>query len=278
MNYTAHDVVNGAPCPRGEVCFKGTNVFAGYYLDPAKTAETLDKDGWLHSGDIGMWLPDQSLKLIDRSSSSSTAATVHGCTSRSWPVTHVAARCVCAVCGECSKKAIFKTAQGEYISPERCENVYQRSPLIAQAFVHGDSLEASLVAIVVPDEEELRVWAGKNKIASRNFADLLVNPAVKAVIQQEMSKTAQEAGLKVKARWLTDATASPCSVHALTSCCLLSRAAVCGVARQGFEVAKAVHLSAVPFSVENELLTPTFKLKRNVAAKHFAKEVSLPAQ
>jgi len=53
MNYTANDVVNGAPCPRGEVCFKGSNVFAGYYLDPEKTAEALDKDGWLHSGDIG---------------------------------------------------------------------------------------------------------------------------------------------------------------------------------------------------------------------------------
>ena len=53
MNYTAKDFVNGAPCPRGEVCFKGSNVFAGYYQDPEKTAETIDADGWLHSGDIG---------------------------------------------------------------------------------------------------------------------------------------------------------------------------------------------------------------------------------
>lgn len=66
MNYTGKDVVNGAPCPRGEVCFKGGNVFSGYYLDPEKTAEAIDADGWLHSGDIGMWLPSQELKLIDR--------------------------------------------------------------------------------------------------------------------------------------------------------------------------------------------------------------------
>src|SRR5207244_3005500 len=66
MNYTSKDVINGVPCPRGEVCFKGSNVFAGYYLDSEKTKEAIDDDGWLHSGDIGMWLPDQSLKLIDR--------------------------------------------------------------------------------------------------------------------------------------------------------------------------------------------------------------------
>jgi len=201
MNYTSKDVVNGAPCPRGEVCFKGLNVFDGYYLDPAKTKEALDEDGWLHSGDIGIFLPDQSLKLTDR------------------------------------KKSLFKTAQGEYISPDKIENVYSRSPLVAQAFVHGDSLEASLVAVLVPDEEELRAWAAKNKIASRSFADLVANPAVKAAIMADMRKLEKEAGLK------------------------------------GFEVAKAVHLSPVLFSVENELLTPTFKLKRNIAAKHFAKEI-----
>ena len=49
-----------------QVCFKGHNVFKGYYKDKEKTDEVLDADGWLHSGDIGRWLPNGVLKIIDR--------------------------------------------------------------------------------------------------------------------------------------------------------------------------------------------------------------------
>ncbi|TMS22323.1 Long-chain-fatty-acid--CoA ligase 1 [Larimichthys crocea] len=116
MNYFAS---NG----EGEVCIKGKNVFKGYLKDPAKTAEALDEDGWLHTGDIGKWLPSGVLKIIDR------------------------------------KKNIFKLAQGEYIAPEKIENVYVRSGPVAQVFVHGDSLQ-EINKAVLSDMTKLGKEAG----------------------------------------------------------------------------------------------------------------------
>uniref|UniRef100_A0A8C0YFS4 Long-chain-fatty-acid--CoA ligase n=1 Tax=Cyprinus carpio carpio TaxID=630221 RepID=A0A8C0YFS4_CYPCA len=140
MNYFAS---NG----EGEVCVKGKNVFCGYLNDPEKTAEALDKDGWLHTGDIGKWLPSGVLKIIDR------------------------------------KKNIFKLAQGEYIAPEKIENVYIRSAPVAQVFVHGDSLQSSLVAIVVPDLEILPGFAEKlgvkgslEELCKNQVKDLYLHP------------------------------------------------------------------------------------------------------
>jgi long-chain acyl-CoA synthetase len=113
-------------------------VFRGYYKDEEKTREALDKDGWLHSGDIGKWTETGAIQITDR------------------------------------KKHIFKLAQGEYVAPEKVENVYCRSPLVAQAYLHGDSMQSACVAIVVPDEEELMVWAKKKNIPG-TFEELCKN-------------------------------------------------------------------------------------------------------
>ncbi|KFR00913.1 Long-chain-fatty-acid--CoA ligase 5 [Opisthocomus hoazin] len=184
----------------GEVCIKGPNVFKGYLKDPEKTAEAIDKDGWLHTGDIGKWLPNGTLKIIDR------------------------------------KKNIFKLAQGEYIAPEKIENVYIRSAPVAQVFVHGESLRSFLIGIVVPDPETLPDFAAKLGIKG-SYEDVCKNPAVKKAILEDMVRLGKEAGLK------------------------------------SFEQVKDVYLHTEMFSVENGLLTPTLKAKRAELVKLFKKQI-----
>uniref|UniRef100_A0A8C1QUU8 Arachidonate--CoA ligase n=1 Tax=Cyprinus carpio TaxID=7962 RepID=A0A8C1QUU8_CYPCA len=157
MNYFA---ANG----EGEVCVKGSNVFQGYLKDPERTSEAIDKDGWLHTGDIGKWLPNGTLKIIDR------------------------------------KKHIFKLAQGEYIAPEKIENIYIRSDPVAQVFVHGDSLQACLVGIVVPDPDFLPGWAKRRGIEG-SYTEMCKSKELKNAILEDIIRLGKEAGLKFLTRY-----------------------------------------------------------------------------
>jgi long-chain acyl-CoA synthetase len=119
MSYFSTD----KPYPRGELCMKGPSIFSGYYLRPDKTAEAFDKKGWFMTGDVVQVFENGSIKIIDRS------------------------------------KNIFKLSQGEYIAPEKLENIFVLSPFVEQSFVYGDSLKNCVVAIVVPDAKEREKFA-----------------------------------------------------------------------------------------------------------------------
>ncbi|XP_032736007.1 long-chain-fatty-acid--CoA ligase 5 isoform X1 [Lontra canadensis] len=185
----------------GEICIKGSNVFKGYLKDPEKTKEALDEDGWLHTGDIGRWLPNGTLKIIDR------------------------------------KKNIFKLAQGEYIAPEKIENIYIRSRPVLQIFVHGDSLRSSLVGVVIPDPEVLPSFVAKLGVKG-SLEELCQNQDVKEAILEDLQKIGRDGGLK------------------------------------SFEQVKTILLHPEPFSIENGLLTPTLKAKRAELSKYFRNQIN----
>lgn len=188
---------SGVPCAgRGEVCARGANVFQGYYRDPEKTAEALDRGGWLHTGDIGMWTRAGRLCLIDR------------------------------------KTNMFKLSQGEYVAAEALENVYAKSPFVAQVFVHGNSFQSCLVAVVVPDADYLGAWA-KAQGTAGDYAALCASDAVRAEILRDMARVGGEADLR------------------------------------GFEMVKAIHIEPEPWTPENGVLTPTFKLRRGTARERY---------
>lgn len=160
MNYLSTDVdEEGRPTPRGEICFRGPTVFQGYYQMPEQTAEAIDSEGWLHTGDVGVVLPYKgAMKIIDR------------------------------------KKNFFKLAQGEYVAAEKIEIAYTKSYFISQIFVYGDSFQYYLIAVVVPDELFIRQhWAPHfGFTAESSFNEICADPRLREKINEEMNRLAKE--------------------------------------------------------------------------------------
>jgi len=192
MNYLSTD----KPNPRGELCARGPGVFKGYYKDPKNTAETLDSDGWLHSGDVAELDSVGRFKIIDRI------------------------------------KNIMKLSQGEYVALEKIENSYTANPLVQQLYVHGDSLQNHLLGVLVPEYPalaEIIYKATHVRISPddvKKLEEATADPKVQKAIQHSLNTQAKKSKLR------------------------------------GFEFVKRVHITFEPFTPQNNMLTPTLKIRR----------------
>jgi long-chain acyl-CoA synthetase len=124
----------------GEICVKGPSVMMGYYKRPDLTAEVII-DGWLHTGDIGVFEDNKYLKITDR------------------------------------KKELFKTSGGKYVAPTAIENKLKESPFIEQVMVVGAD-QKFVAALIVPSFVNLKEWMTQNNIPFTNFQEAVLNPAV----------------------------------------------------------------------------------------------------
>lgn len=153
----------------GEILVRGKNVFMGYLNQPDKTAETIDKDGWLHTGDVGSMDADGYFKITDR------------------------------------MKDIIITAGGKNVTPSELENELKFSPYITDAVVIGDK-KAYLTVIIMIDQENIEKYAQDHNVPFSNYASLTRAPEVQSLIQGELERVNKKFARveQIKKFWLLD--------------------------------------------------------------------------
>ena len=139
----------------GEILVRGPNVFMGYLNQPEKTAETIDKDGWLHTGDVGVVDDEGFFRITDR------------------------------------MKDIIITAGGKNITPSELENELKFSPYVTDAVVIGDK-RAYLTVIIMIDQDNVEKFAQDADIPFSNYASLTRAPEVQELIQKEIDRVNQK--------------------------------------------------------------------------------------
>lgn len=136
----------------GEILCKGNNVMVGYYKKPEQTAEVIDKDGWLHTGDIGVWVEEKFLKITDR------------------------------------KKEMFKTSGGKYVAPQVIENKLRESPYIEQMMVVGPGRKF-VGAVIVPSFDQIKKKLNSEGVSLPDNRDEFVkNEQVIKLIQSQIDR------------------------------------------------------------------------------------------
>ncbi|WP_373045224.1 AMP-dependent synthetase/ligase [Vulgatibacter sp.] len=135
----------------GEVLIRGPGVMKGYYNRPEATAESLDSDGWFHTGDIGELDADGYLRITDR------------------------------------KKDIIVTAGGKNVAPQNLENALKTEPLISQVMVHGDKRKY-LTALITVQEETAKKIAAEAGVSFTSYADLSQKPVIRNAVKEAVQR------------------------------------------------------------------------------------------
>eukprot|EP01041_Mallomonas_annulata_P001566 gene1566-3027_t len=243
---------NGTPCNgRGEVCIRGPAIFSGYYKSPSDNEDVFAKDGqWVLTGDVGMWTKQGQLVLIDR------------------------------------RKHLFKLSQGEYIAVDRVENILYNAPFVHQIFIYGKPTENCIVAIVVPDEKEVKKWCTNNTWrkstgeemkscdTDENLLEIYNSNEFHAALLEQLREVGRTGGLLgyeivkdvyVEAQpWITTDTMPDTTMPASTAT-PEEKVTACG----GGGAAGSGE-TAAEIRTTRALLTPTWKIRRDVARKKYA--------
>jgi len=134
---------------RDEIICRGHNVMLGYYKDPELTAQVIDSEGWLHTGDTGKFTPEGQLIITGR------------------------------------LKSIFKTSFGKYVNPQAVESKFTESPLIENMIVVGENKKFA-AALISPDFVYLKSWCAKHKLNCKTNEEMIENPVVVKRFQEEV--------------------------------------------------------------------------------------------
>ena len=194
---------------KGEICIRGC-FFKDYFKNKEETNRIVDKDGWLHSGDVGVILTKNgnALKIIDR------------------------------------VKNLFKLSQGEYVAPDKVQNILVGSKYINQIYLDGQSQYNYAIALIYPELKECIDFLKKKKKMGDidydkiSYEDLFRNKIMEDEIIIDCDKVGRKLGLK------------------------------------GFELPKKLRIIGEPFSVENNLMTPTLKLKPGNIRTRYNEEIN----
>lgn len=143
--------------PDGEILCKGPNVMVGYYKDAENTKAVIDEMGWFHTGDLGQLEPDGQLRITGR------------------------------------KKALFKTSNGKYISPEHIENKFKESAFIDAVLVVGEHQKFP-AALVVPDFSHLRSWCAVKGLSYSTNAEMVKIPRIQKRFLKEVAHYNKQLG------------------------------------------------------------------------------------